>query len=312
MQTILITGASGLIGGHLINSLERKGHTVKTLTRSPFDSGTSVAQYYWDVEKNNIDTRCLEDVDTIIHLAGAGVAEKRWTADRKKELWESRTKSTQLLYDCLKNNSHQVKSFISTSAVGFYGDRGYGILTEKSSKGEGFLADLCEIWENEAMKIHELGIRVAIGRIGIVLAEEGGALPEMMKSVVLNAGGYFAKNPLFYPWVHVEDVVRAFTFLVENKKAKGIYNFTAPHPVSHKALMEAAIKAKGQNPVLVPTPKFALTMVLGEMADMLFNSQNCSAAKLQKAGFSFSFIKIEVAMTDLMNNQTLRLYKNIF
>lgn len=302
MQTILITGASGLIGSHLINSLQTKGHTVKTLTRSPFGTLPKEDQYYWDIEKKRIDVKCLEGVDTIIHLAGAGVADKRWTTDRKKELWESRTKSTQLLYECLKNNSHQVKSFVSTSAVGFYGDRGNETLTENSTKGEGFLADLCEVWENEAVKIRELGIRVAIGRIGIVLAKEGGALPEMMKAVVLGAGGYFAKNPLFYPWIHIKDILAAFTFLVENEKTDEIYNFTAPHPVLHKVLMEAAIKAKGQTPILVPTPKFALSMVLGEMADMLFNSQNCSAEKLQKAGFKFAFEQVETAMANLMKS----------
>ncbi len=302
MKTILITGASGLIGGHLIKSLQKKGHTVKTLTRTAFDSGTNVEQYHWDIEKKTIDAKCLEGVDSIIHLAGAGVAEKRWTADRKKELWESRTKSTQLLYDCLKNNSHQVKSFVSTSAVGYYGDRGNEILTEKSTKGEGFLADLCEVWENEAMKISELGINVAIGRIGIVLAKEGGALPEMMKPLIFGAGGYFAKHPLFYPWIHIEDIVRAFTFLVQKEKVEGVYNFTSPHPVSQKALIEAAIKAKGLKPILAPTPKVMLSLMMGEMADMLFNSQNCSATKLQKAGFTFSYEKIEKAMTDLITN----------
>lgn len=302
MQTILITGASGLIGGQLIISLEREGYVVKTLTRSAFGTGKKNAQYYWNTERNTIDTQCLEGVDTIIHLAGAGVAEKRWTTRRKQELWKSRTESTQLLFNCLKNNPHQVKSFISTSAVGYYGDRGNEILTEKSTKGEGFLADLCEVWENEAMKISELGINVAIGRIGIVLAKEGGALPEMMKPVLFGAGVYFAKHPLFYPWIHIEDIVRAFTFLVQKEKVEGVYNFTAPHPVSQKALMEAAIKVMGLKPILAPTPKVILSLMMGEMADMLFNSQNCSATKLQKAGFTFSYEKIEKAMTDLITN----------
>jgi uncharacterized protein (TIGR01777 family) len=247
-----------------------------------------------------IDINCLAEVDAIIHLAGAGVADKRWTNERKKELWESRTKSTQLLYSSLKNNLHQVKFFVSTSAIGYYGDRGNELLTENSAKGEGFLSDLCEIWENEAIKIRNLGIKVAIGRVGIVLAKEGGALPEMMKTVVMGAGGYFAKNPLYYSWIHIKDIVNAFIFLVESKNRDEVFNFTAPCPVVHKKLMKAAISAKRLRPILFPTPEIGLKLVLGEMSEMLFNSQKCSAEKLQKSGFSFQFENIEKAMQDLL------------
>lgn len=299
MKKILITGASGLVGKKLISLLISAGYEVNTLTRKKFETDPNVNQYLWDIENKKLDIKALENVDAIVHLAGAGVADERWSSARKKELWESRIKSSQLLYETIKSTNTSIKVLVGASAVGYYGDRGNERLDENATKGKGFLSDLCEAWENENFKFKELGIRVCIGRIGIVLANEGGALKEMMKTVVAGVGGYFSKSPLYYPWIHIDDLTAGLLFLVKHSESNKIFNLTAPMPVLHKELMEEAIKANGQTPILLPTPEIVIKLAIGEMSTMLFNSQNCRSEKLIKDGFKFQYETIEKALNQL-------------
>lgn len=299
MKTILVTGASGLIGQKLIALLLEENYTVKTLTRAPFKTNVKVQQFIWDVELQQIDLKALEEVNTIIHLAGESVAGKRWTKTQKERLHNSRIDSTRLLFNTLSKIRHSVKNIISASAVGYYGDRGAALLNEESPMGTGFLAELCRDWEREVMKFSTLNIREVRGRIGIVLSREGGALPEMMKTFPMGIAGYFAKENLYYPWIHIDDLCAAFLFCLENEDCNGAFNFTGPTPVLQKEIITTAVETFHSKAIVAPIPPFILKLALGEMAEMVLNSQRCTPEKLSNQGFRFQFSTIQEAMRHL-------------
>jgi uncharacterized protein (TIGR01777 family) len=299
MQHILITGASGLVGTRLTELLLAKGHKVSTLGRNPGKTNKKVMEYKWNPDKNELDISAFEGVDTIIHLAGAGVAEKRWTAERKKEIIDSRIRSAGLLFSSLQKIKHHVTAFISASAVGIYGDSAARVLTEDAPAGSDFLAEVCIKWEEATLQFKELGMRVCRLRIGIVLAKDGGALPELDKTVPLGIAPYFAKDPLYYPWIHLDDVCGIFIHATENNHVEGAYNLSAPHPLPVKELVKDIVKAKNSHALLVPAPVFALKVVLGESAGMVTASLNCSAAKIQRSGYTFKFTDALTALRDI-------------
>ena len=202
---------------------------MHTLGRSPKKSNTkNLLHFGWDVEKGKIDSKALEGVSAIIHLAGAGVADKAWTSARKKEIIDSRVVSANLLFSHLQKNKHTIKTFISASAVGIYGDQADKELKETALKGEGFLADVCEKWEQAAIQFSSLGIREARARIGIVLSKDGGALPELTQSLPFGIAPYFAKKNLYYPWIHIDDVVGIFSYLLQEEKCERVFKFSDP------------------------------------------------------------------------------------
>ncbi|MBL7802081.1 MAG: TIGR01777 family oxidoreductase [Chitinophagales bacterium] len=299
MKTILVTGASGLIGQKLIALLLEENYTVKTLTRAPFKTNEKVQQFIWDVELQQIDLKALEEVNTIIHLAGESVAGKRWTKTQKERLHNSRIDSTRLLFNTLSKIRHSVKNIISASAVGYYGDRGAALLNEESPMGTGFLAELCRDWEREVMKFSTLNIREVRGRIGIVLSKTGGALPEMMKTFPMGIAGYFAKENLYYPWIHIDDLCAAFLYCIENENCNGAFNFTGPAPVLQKEIITTAVETFHSKAIVAPIPPFILKLALGEMAEMVLNSQRCIPEKLSNQGFRFQFSTIQEAMRHL-------------
>jgi uncharacterized protein (TIGR01777 family) len=300
MAKILITGANGLIGSRLQQILLAKGYQINTLGRTvktPADK--QVRAFLWDVEKQKIDAKALDGVDAVIHLAGAGVADQRWTDARKKEIMDSRIQSTQLLYKTMENQAHQVKTIVSASAVGYYGDCGDEILKETHAPAANFLAEVTRRWEEEVAKFDGIDIRHVSCRIGIVLAKNGGALPELVKTIPLGVAGYFAKEPLFYPWVHLDDVCGIMVHALENIRLTGSYNTTGPKPVSIKDLMKAILDAKKSKAILVPIPPFALKLALGEMAEMLLSSQRCSDDKILKTGYKFQFPELKGALENI-------------
>ncbi len=295
MQKVLITGANGLLGTRLSELLTKKGYTINTLGRKKRKANS----FTWDIEKGVIDREAFEGISAIIHLAGAGVADKRWTEERKKEIVNSRVKSAKLIFDFLKKNKHEVKSFISASAVGYYGDCGDEIVIEERKSGEGFLANVCKQWEQSAKQFTKLGIREVRCRIGIVLAKNGGALPELTRTIPLGVASYFAKSNLYYPWIHIDDVCGIMMHALENESVTGAYNTTAPQPLLLKDLMREILEAKKSKAVLVPTPPFAIKLALGEMSEMLLSSQRCSTEKIIKTGFRFKFAAIYSALENI-------------
>lgn len=302
IQTILITGASGLVGSQLVAQLIGKGYCVHTLGRAkPKNSAENkyLKSFQWNVESGTFDECALEGVDAIIHLAGAGVADKSWTTERKREIIDSRVKSAQLLYQWLSTHPHRVKSFISASAVGYYGDCGKKTIDESTPRGEGFLAEVCEKWENAAIQFSTLGIREVRCRIGIVMTKEGGALPELTKSIPFGVAAYFNKADLYYPWIHIDDVCGIFIHALETETMRGAYNTTAPTPLPMKELMQEILRAKKSNALLLPTPPLAIKIVMGEMSEMLLSSQRCSAEKILYTDYRFKFTRANEALRQL-------------
>jgi hypothetical protein len=298
MQKIIITGGTGLVGKRLSTLLEEKGYDVNILCRDPKNPN----EYKWNTDENYIDEKVFENATAIIHLAGAGVADKRWTDERKKEIIESRTKSTQLLFNFLAKGNHQVTSFISASAVGYYGDRENELLTEASSNGTGFLAEVCKLWENEVEKISTLNIAVSKIRIGIVLSKDGGALPKLDLPIKFGIGAYIGSGKQYVPWIHIDDLCHIFIHLLEHSNLTGtVYNGCAPDIKTNKQMSQTIAHVLHRPFIPFPAPEFILNIALGEMASMLLMSNNCTSQKIISTGFSFQYPTLEMALKNIYN-----------
>lgn len=293
MKNILITGGSGLVGKEITKILESKDYSVAWMSRS----AQSQKSFIWNVEKQQIDPEAIEWADAIIHLAGTGVAEKRWTPERKRDILESRTHSTQLLYKTIEKTKKRPSTFVSASAVGFYGfHAGTNLLDENSRAGSDFLAEVVIAWENEVKKMEALDLRTVILRTGIVLAEVGGALGEMLKPPVAAPLG---SGDQWMSWIHIEDLARMYVFSLEKTTLQGVFNAVAPNPATNQQLTQAAAKAKSKPYIGIGVPGFALKLILGEMAAMVLGGNRVSSQKIQKAGFEFEFPDLEPALKDL-------------
>ena len=298
MQKIIITGGTGLVGKRLSTLLEEKGYEVNILCRDPKNPN----EYKWNTDENYIDEKVFENATAIIHLAGAGVADKRWTDERKKEIIESRTKSTQLLFNFLAKGNHQVSSFISASAVGYYGDRENELLTEASSNGTGFLAEVCKLWEKEVEKISTLNIAVSKIRIGIVLSKDGGALPKLDLPIKFGIGAYIGSGKQYVPWIHIDDLCHIFIHLLEHPNLSGtVYNGCAPDVKTNKQMSQTIAHVLRRPFIPFPAPEFVLNIALGEMASMLLMSNNCTSQKIISTGFVFQFPTLEAALQNIYN-----------
>lgn len=295
MQNILITGGSGLIGQRITALLEAQGKSVAWLSRS----NQSQKSFIWDIEKESIDPEAMEWADAIIHLAGAGVADKRWTEERKKLILESRTKSTQLIYKAVAAATNQPDTLISASAVGVYGFNTYTDLIEESSpEGNDFLANVVKAWEAEVKKIESLHLRTVILRIGIVLDEHGGALGEMLKPPVAAPLG---NGDQWMSWIHIEDLAKMFVFALEKTTLQGVFNAVSPNPATNFRLTQEAARAKGKPFIGIGVPAFLLRLILGEMAEMVLGGNRVSSSKIQKSGFEYEFPMLIPALKDIFH-----------
>ena len=295
-KNILITGGTGLIGNHLLELFEEKKYHSAVLSRKPGSENS----FQWDLDKKYIDPNAFENTDTIIHLAGASLADGRWTAKRKQEIIESRVKSTELLYDQLKNNSHNVKTFISSSAIGIYGDTGENWVTENSLPANDFLAGVCIEWEKAAEKISSLGIRVVIIRTGIVLAKEGGALPVLSIPVKYFIGSPLGSGKQYQSWIHINDLCAIYLDAIEDEKMNGAYNAVASNPVTQKSFMQTLAKTLRRPLLPVHVPPWILKIVLGQKAEMILSGQRVSNKKLLDSGFQFKFNQLDQALKEIV------------
>lgn len=306
METILITGGTGLIGKRLSVMLADKGYNVVVLTRQVFFPSTDprIKFVSWDPEREFIENETLQQADHIIHLAGAGVMDKRWNDSYKKQILHSRVKSGEFLMKALANGNHRVKTLICSSAIGWYGaDLQYEhsfIETDKASAD--FLGQTCLAWENSITKASSMGIRTCFVRTGIVLSKDGGALKEFMKPLKFGIAGILGSGRQIISWIHIDDLCRIFMHLLENHHLSGPYNAVAPYPVSNGVLVKTLAKKKnGKWYFPLHVPSFMLKLMIGEGSIEILKSTSVSSKKIVAAGFQFKFETIEDAINEILN-----------
>ncbi len=302
-MVVLITGATGLVGSKISEDLRSQGHTIHYLTtrQSAIKNEEKNKGFLWDVKNMTIDSKCIEGVDSIIHLAGETVFQ-RWSDDAKKRILDSRINSTQLLLKLLQENKHQVQQVVTASAIGIYPDDQNGKALKENDippTATNFLADVCIAWEKEGAKFKDLGLKHAIVRIGIVLSANGGALDQMAKPVKFYAGAGFGNGKMWQSWIAIDDLSGIFIHILKHT-LEGVYNGVAPQPVRNRPMMEAIGKVLGK-PVFLPNvPKFVMKLMLGEMSSIVLASQHASSAKIMEKGYHFEYPKLEGALTQYL------------
>lgn len=298
---VLITGATGMIGQELVKVLHQNNVKVNYLSTSKdkLVSKDNYKGFYWNPNSGIIDIKAFDGVSVIYHLAGASVA-KRWTTSYKKEILDSRIIPTRLLFSTLKNNPHHIKQIISASAIGIYPDS-LGAIYNEENKGvdDSFLGEVVQKWEKEVEVFSTLNINVVKIRIGIVLSNKGGALPQMITPIKYGVGAAFGSGKQYQSWIHVEDLVNLF-YYAQVSELNGTYNAVAPHPVTNMAMTKEIAKVLNRPLWLPNIPKFAMKMILGEMHILVFTSQSVSALKILNEGFQFKFATIEKALADIL------------
>jgi len=313
MSTILITGGTGLIGTALTKELLSKNYDVIILTRSPekYSSNTERLSYVkWDIDKQTIDINAISKADYIIHLAGAGVADKRWTSKRKKEILESRTHSSALLVKSLKKNANNVKAVISASGIGWYGSPTLSLPDEKGTgqqpfietdpASEDFLGTTCREWEASIDPVTLLGKRLVKFRTGIVLSGEGGALKEFKKPLRFGFATILGNGKQVMSWIHIDDLVRLYIYAIEKETLHGVYNAVAPQTVTNKKFtLELARITRGRFFVPMYVPSFFLEIVIGDMSIEVLKSATVSSEKIKKEGFTFLYPSVKSAFRQL-------------
>jgi len=294
-MNILISGGSGLVGSATIQHLLANGHKIYNLTtqKNLKSSDPRVHHIYWNPGKEEVETNKLPVIDAVINLAGFSVANK-WSAENKKKMIDSRIESTRLLVK-ISGGAH---TFVSASASGIYLDTDQW-QDETSAHADDFLARLSIAWEEEANKAKTAQTRVAILRIGVVLDQKEGALGKMIPFFKLGLGSAVGRGSQYMSWIHLDDLARMIVFATENKQVEGVYNAVAPNPETNQAISKALAKALGKPFFLPKVPAFALRLVFGEMADMLFTSKRLKSEKIQHAGFTFLYPKVDAAMRQL-------------
>jgi len=291
--SIVISGASGLVGTALVSLLSAKGHHVRRLVRR---TTTSDSEIEWDPQKGSIDKARLEGTDVFIHLSGENVGEGRWTDARKEVLISSRTETTKLIAETIAGLTKKPRRFVCASAIGYYGAQRAGALVETSSKGDGFLADLCEKWERASAPAESAGIETAHMRIGVVLAREGGALAKLLPVFKLGGGGPIGSGKQIMSFISLADAVRAFHFVTVAKEMSGPINIVAPHPVDNATLAKTLGRVL-HRPAFVPVPAFAIELLFGQMGrETVLASQRVLPERLTGAGFAFDHPQIEDAL----------------
>lgn len=306
MPTVLITGGTGLIGKNLTRHLLTGGYTVMIIGRNrPAVQMPGVKYFQWDIETLQIPAAAIVATDFIINLAGAGVMEKKWNEKYKKVIVDSRVRSGELIIKGLKENPNHVKAIVSASAIGWYGEDPYKIKAgqtfhETDPPSKDFLGGTCRLWEESIEEANTLGIRLVKLRIGIVLSNEGGAYPELIKPFRFGLAPVFGDGKQVMSWIHIDDLCRIFIHALEKENISGVYNAVAPLPVNNKKLiLAAAKKIRGQFHIPIHVPQFILKLILGERSIEILKSATVSDEKIKAAGFTFLYPSIDAALNNL-------------
>ena len=295
-MNVLISGATGLIGSALVPELEAEGHTVTRLSRSRAGADT----IRWDPSAGTIEGD-LEGTEAVVHLAGESIAQGRWSPDKKRRILDSRVQGTRLLAEGIAALPDPPKVMVSTSAVGYYGDRGDEVLTEESASGADFLARVCREWEAAAEPARRSGIRVVYPRLGIVLSPEGGALGTTLPIFKLGGGGKIGSGRQWWSWVALDDVVGSIVHALVDDSVEGPVNVGSPNPMTNAAYTKVLGKVLGR-PTVLPLPAPAARVMLGEVADaLLLASQRMEPAKLKSTGYDFRYPQLEGALRHLLD-----------
>lgn len=302
---VLITGATGLIGREITEICHQKGIGVNYLTtgKDKIEQREDYRGFYWNPATGEIDTACLEKVGAIINLAGENVFQ-RWTSASKKRILSSRVNAADLLYKTLQENEHVIGQVISASAIGIYPSSYKKMYFEdEKTVDDSFLGKVVVEWESANNQFEELGLRVAKIRIGLVLAADQGALPQMQKPFKYNAGAALGNGQQWQSWIHVNDLARIFLHAMEHGLT-GAYNGVAPNPLRNKDLMREVARSMDKSIWLPNVPGFMLKVMMGEMAEMILSSELAASKKIEESGFSFRFIRLTNALEDLKQKKT--------
>ncbi len=303
-MNLLLAGASGFIGRHLVAELLSHGHNVRVLSRNPDRArkrlGTGVEILAWDGATLGPWTDAVSGVDAVVNLAGESIAAGRWTAKRKVKILESRVRATGALVGAIRRADPRPTALVNASAVGYYGVVEDHEVAEQAPPGDDFLARTCVQWEAEALRAEDVGVRVVLTRFGVVLGREGGALRRMLLPFRLFAGGHLGTGRQPFPWVHIADVVGATLFVLADDVLRGPVNVVAPQQVSMKQFCQVLGRVLGR-PSWATVPAVVLRLALGEMADMLLTGQWVAPKKLLDSGYTFRFAELEAALQDLLH-----------
>ena len=295
MRKVLITGGSGLIGRRLSFLLKSRGYEVRILSRSN-NPKNSYKTFLWNISEKTINDSAFEDLNHIIHLAGAGIADKRWSEKRKKEIIASRVASTNLLYNTVKRLKTPLDSFISASATGYYGAiTSETIFEEKDKPAKDFLGKVCSLWEDSIFQFNEIKIRTVALRTGIVLSKDGGALKKMKTPIITSLGN----GKQYMPWIHIDDLCELYIKAIEDQEFKGAFNAVSSEHISNLSFSKKVSKIFNYPFLAVGTPSFILQIVFGEMSTIILNGSRISANKIKQAGFKFKFENLEKALKNL-------------
>lgn len=296
MKTILIGGGTGLVGSHIIDRYKGQ-YKFHVLSRSKRQDEEHVKYFTWDTRKMTMDKDAL-GCDYLINLAGAGIADKRWSTTRKRILIESRVKTNELLHQSLSNEGIELEAIANASAIGYYGDRGAEVLTEESSLGNGFLAECCDLWEKSSDLLLSQTRRLSKVRIGVVLSSKGGALPKIIMTKGVGVLSYFGAGEMYYSWIHIDDVADLFIHMLE-ADSEGIVNAVSPQSMTNKAFTKGVKQGLASNALVLPAPTFGVRLALGEMADVVLNSTRVES-RMSSLGYDCKFTTIEEAVADVI------------
>ena len=306
---IVVSGGTGLIGRMVVQDIAGDGHEVVVLSRSPKKYGDmfgeNVRLVYWDGRNNGEWVNQIDGADAVVNLAGesisgSGFLPDRWSTEKKRRILESRLAAGEALAKAVEAAANRPDVLLQASAVGYYGSTGDALITESSPPGDDFLALVTIDWEASTEAVDAMGLRRVIARIGLVLSTQDGALPRLLLPSRLFAGGWFGSGKQWWPWIHINDTIRALRFLIENEVAVGPYNVTAPNPVTNKEFGKALGQALGR-PSAIPVPGFALRTALGEVASTVLEGQRAVPQRLQELDFTFHYVDIDAALNDLIN-----------
>lgn len=291
-KRVLVTGGSGYVGTELSNLLDEKGYEVIHLSRTP-STKSKYKTFFWDVKNQKLDKNAFEEVSHIIHLAGAGVFDKRWSSNRKKEIINSRVKSASLLFNEIKALAIKPKTFISASGANYYATiNSEKIFTEEDRPGNDFLAKCCVLWEKAATEFETIGLRTVKLRTGIVVSKNSPGIKKMLQPIKLGLGAALGTGKQYIPWIHLEDLCQFYLKAIEDERITGEYNAVAPEYITNKEFTNRLAKSVGKKIWLPNIPPILLKLVLGEKANVILKGSRISSKKVEELGFTFKYKNI--------------------